>query len=1435
MAETKNTFLKGKMNKDLDSRIVPNGEYREARNLSISRSEGSKVGEFENILGNTAISSLTAIGASATTEIIGKFIDENSNAGYFFATDFGNADPTIRATAADNCYIVKVNLNVAVVTNPVILVQGFFLNFNKNFPITGVNLVEDLLFFTDNLNQPRKINVTRALASATYYDSEANISVAKYAPYEPILVMERLQARIQKSGGYVSATVIDVNQTEFDKIQVGDILTDRNKITGQQITGLVTIISKAPKGNPVQQNKAILTLSSPITIDDNVALDISRPSMTNKQDFEMSNHSSGAVTIVGGGTPNPITATYTIGPGNRNNIVEGPFIYGGKNGIPRIGDLVSGDGVSADTRVASVNVVNQYQNPPSLTDLERFETFQEITVTLDKTTTMSTNDSISISDNPDYDAAWNGDEKILEDKFVRFSYRFKFDDNEYSLIAPFSQAMFIPKQYGEFGGGTFSDKEDMDNAYTSTIVNWFENNINNILLKIPMVKSTPQLTIDDLHISKVDILYKESDALAVKVLETIDLQSLVDQSTNFSSISFEDAIHSSATENPAGSGNYDINTITEYFLDYDYSSIKPYKTLPNNQITRVSDKVPIKALGQEIIGNRVVYGNYLDRHTSPASIDYSAYASNKSTNFDNYTQFPKHQLKQDRTYQVGFILSDYYGRQSDVILSSRDGTALAGSTVFNPYNDLTTQQQVPILNWLGNALNVTLYTAITPLLPTDDGSPGIYNEITNPLGWFSYKIVVKQKQQEYYNVYLPGFVNGYPIATNINSERNISFFSTLQGDNVNKVPRDLNEVGPNDREFTTSENLLIRVNNPFINNKTEDVSAYNKDRAWNAQYYPGNLQQEILQIGTVRDLEIQAIPFKADAPAGEYGESSILQTYNYIGDDPANAIENVNEVPEPTGAIPWGTTGPDASFYNGDSNPFVFKGDQSQNKNNPIGAIVTINSVNDIPPVTAGLSMVPFLSVAETKPVESLLDIFWETSLSGNLVNLNSLVPTQSDGITGSNFEAANFPESILAGERVGFGFNFLNGVGQFIPASQITVNSITITDGTPSALGAIFTLTKNIQQTAFEIKATAADFFYSDAIAATPLTGVFIITANVTFNGEDPLNITLAPLTLTNVAPTIDSFTQPTPTAAVGNIITLTGKNGSADTSVNTTQLNWSIVSISPIEDPVKIQINATTGVLSNDAILSDATFYSVEVKATDVSGNGLDSLTSFVNFQIGSAASNRVNAALCQGWQGSNFTGCGESLGVIFGSSKFSDLAVPTSSVVVDNAGGATSVTYPSNGAGNGSPSTGGSYNVFARNPSTFNEFTTPQTVTHTTGALTQGTLYITPTLINVAGSGSEDDTITFTIQIKSGSAWVQAVTSSTATPASETIRNITLQVGANSTVDSKKIFDVPGQYRVLTTNITGGMCSLGQTGTSFRVNFGDENFSNCTGAPA
>ena len=73
MPEIKNTFLQSKMNKDLDSRIIPNGQYRDAQNSNINKSEGDDVGAIENILGNIQITNFGF--TDPTTEIIGKYFD----------------------------------------------------------------------------------------------------------------------------------------------------------------------------------------------------------------------------------------------------------------------------------------------------------------------------------------------------------------------------------------------------------------------------------------------------------------------------------------------------------------------------------------------------------------------------------------------------------------------------------------------------------------------------------------------------------------------------------------------------------------------------------------------------------------------------------------------------------------------------------------------------------------------------------------------------------------------------------------------------------------------------------------------------------------------------------------------------------------------------------------------------------------------------------------------------------------------------------------------------------------------------------------------------------------------------------------------------------------------------------------------------------------
>ena len=53
MPDLKHNFNRGRMNKDLDERLVPDGEYRDAENVEIVTSEGSNVGAAQNLLGTT--------------------------------------------------------------------------------------------------------------------------------------------------------------------------------------------------------------------------------------------------------------------------------------------------------------------------------------------------------------------------------------------------------------------------------------------------------------------------------------------------------------------------------------------------------------------------------------------------------------------------------------------------------------------------------------------------------------------------------------------------------------------------------------------------------------------------------------------------------------------------------------------------------------------------------------------------------------------------------------------------------------------------------------------------------------------------------------------------------------------------------------------------------------------------------------------------------------------------------------------------------------------------------------------------------------------------------------------------------------------------------------------------------------------------------------
>ena len=157
MPELKRTFSRGRMVRDLDDRLLPAGTYRDASNIQVANSAGASdgdVGAIETILGNNKQNFHSADGATiwadnfglATPTCIGAVKDNQNNKIYWFIT----------STTAD-C-IMEYDEATSILA-PVIADFDGVLNFSTSNLITGVNILEDMLFFTDNLNEPRALNI----------------------------------------------------------------------------------------------------------------------------------------------------------------------------------------------------------------------------------------------------------------------------------------------------------------------------------------------------------------------------------------------------------------------------------------------------------------------------------------------------------------------------------------------------------------------------------------------------------------------------------------------------------------------------------------------------------------------------------------------------------------------------------------------------------------------------------------------------------------------------------------------------------------------------------------------------------------------------------------------------------------------------------------------------------------------------------------------------------------------------------------------------------------------------------------------------------------------------------------------------------------------------------------------------------------------------
>ncbi len=164
MPEIKNTFLKGKMNKDLDERLIPNGEYRDALNVEVSTSEGSDVGTVQNIVGNHKLAgNLIPDGYTC----VGSIANEKTNKLYWFISSY--------STDAIVEYDLENNQGNYVAVDTKAGTSKAFLKFFGNI-ITGINIIDNLLFWTDNRGEPKKINIDTCKTGTTDIQTHTQLS-----------------------------------------------------------------------------------------------------------------------------------------------------------------------------------------------------------------------------------------------------------------------------------------------------------------------------------------------------------------------------------------------------------------------------------------------------------------------------------------------------------------------------------------------------------------------------------------------------------------------------------------------------------------------------------------------------------------------------------------------------------------------------------------------------------------------------------------------------------------------------------------------------------------------------------------------------------------------------------------------------------------------------------------------------------------------------------------------------------------------------------------------------------------------------------------------------------------------------------------------------------------------------------------------------------
>ena len=562
MPEIKHVFNQGRMNKDLDERLVPNGQYIDANNIQVTTSESSDAGTVQSLLGNSAIPVSSATTISTSGVCVGSIADEKNNCAYWLvasSNSWSNEIPSSTLTYKDVIYRTQYDGTSNTHTVTPVFIDFWLEKQTTNFSSTGGT--HDL----KNLGPGKAANlavnmyVTFVGASTIEYRQITNVSVDTitfdsytYATGEQPLHLEftwqipDLYGTTSFGNGQFKNRVLRFDK---DKLITGlNIVDDMLFWTDNNTEPKKINIARSIAGTEVAKpNKSTRLIVEKREID--LAADV----FVTEQD----------VTVI---KKSPKRSPFLeLNTGIRSGTLQTTALVNFDN--INISDIL--DITTAQSANYASNDILIFSTSSGDAARARIKTINDVTISL---ILLSTNSAKMEQGNFNFNVRlFEEGEKLYEEKFVRFATRWKYVDGEYSAMSPFSQPAFVP---GDF---EYNPIQSFNNGMV--------NNLRELILKDFIPIDVPN------EVVQVDILYKESDSPIIYSVDNIGYSDLDETGVR--------NIWNTTTASNTDQGKYVI------------TSEKVNAIIPSNQILRPWDAVPRKALGQSVVGNRIVYANYL--------------------------------------------------------------------------------------------------------------------------------------------------------------------------------------------------------------------------------------------------------------------------------------------------------------------------------------------------------------------------------------------------------------------------------------------------------------------------------------------------------------------------------------------------------------------------------------------------------------------------------------------------------------------------------------------------------------------------------------------------------------------------------------------------------------------------------------------------------